>query len=84
MTLLVFDGTDPDGNYQECRFSDASLMANLEAVSQLVTKGWTIYRIQLQDKGKSTVLPRDLFDEHLYSNPLDRLLAEINLILASA
>lgn len=84
MTLLVFDGTDPDGNYQECRFSDVSLVANLDAVSQLVKKGWTIYRIQLQDKDKSTVLPRELFSEHSCSNPLDQLLAEINLILASA
>lgn len=85
MTLLIFDGTDPNGNYQECRFSGPSLVIELEAVGKLVDKGWTIYRIRLVnlfDMKNSTVLPRELFNRNTPSNPFNQLLREVDSILS--
>jgi len=83
MTSLVFDGTDSNGNYHECHFSDSSLTRNLDAVNGLFLSGWTIYRIRLLDNAKSTVLPSAILNQEAQLNPLDQLLHEVHSILSA-
>lgn len=80
--LIKIDLVDPQGQLRTFAFSPSRLEYGFSTLSQIVMNGNTLITAQLMSNGNFTSLPTEAFDGELFTEPIQLLETEWQLILS--